>query len=106
MVKIIKDGEREFTGYCYWCGCEFTYELSDIIASLYVTCPFCNNPRAWTHPNQVTLNIVPQIVPKDYLDTTNTTTIKNGEIDFWKSQPKTEDNPFLVTVDTGDIKPL
>lgn len=99
MVKIIKDGKREFTGYCCRCGCEFTYGLSDIVVDLYVVCPFCYNPRAWTHPNQATLHIV----PKDYI---NTTTTNNGELEFWKSQPKPEDNPFYITVDTGAVKPL
>lgn len=102
MVKIVKDGKGEFTGYCCRCGCEFTYGLSDIVVDLYVTCPFCNHPKAWKHPNQATLHTAP---PVSY-NSSATTTVKNGELDFWKSQPKTADNPFFVTVDTGDCKPL
>lgn len=30
MIKIIKDGQKEFTAKCDTCGCEFSYQLVDI----------------------------------------------------------------------------
>ena len=30
MIKITKHGQKEFHGFCTWCGCEFTYEISDL----------------------------------------------------------------------------
>lgn len=43
-IKITKPGQKEFHGFCTWCGCEFTYEISDLQLSatgnkLY--CPTC-----------------------------------------------------------------
>lgn len=42
MIKIIKEGKNSFITTCPKCGCEFTYELADIIASS-VYCPCCGN---------------------------------------------------------------
>lgn len=40
MIKIIKDGQKEFVGKCHTCGCEFSYQLGDIGLGS-VTCPCC-----------------------------------------------------------------
>ena len=40
MIKIIKDGQKEFTTKCPTCGCEFSYQLIDIGLGS-VTCPCC-----------------------------------------------------------------
>ena len=40
MIKIIKDGQKEFTTKCPTCGCEFSYQLVDIGLGS-VTCPCC-----------------------------------------------------------------
>ena len=40
MIKIIKDGQKEFTTKCDTCGCEFSYQLVDIGLGS-VTCPCC-----------------------------------------------------------------
>ena len=40
MIKIIKDGQKEFTAKCYTCGCEFSYQLVDIGLGS-VVCPCC-----------------------------------------------------------------
>lgn len=40
MIKIIKDGQKEFIGKCNTCGCEFSYELRDI-GLTSVVCPCC-----------------------------------------------------------------
>ena len=40
MIKIIKDGQKEFTTKCDTCGCEFSYQLVDIGLGS-VVCPCC-----------------------------------------------------------------
>ncbi len=29
MIKIIKEGKKEFNAVCTTCGCEFSYELNE-----------------------------------------------------------------------------
>lgn len=40
MIKIIKDGQKDFIAKCPTCGCEFSYQLIDIKLGS-VTCPCC-----------------------------------------------------------------
>ena len=43
-IKITKSGQKEFHGFCKWCGCEFTYEISDLKLSATgdkLNCPTC-----------------------------------------------------------------
>ena len=43
-IKITKPGQKEFHGFCKWCGCEFTYEISDLKLSATgdkLDCPTC-----------------------------------------------------------------
>ena len=40
MIKIIKDGQKEFIAKCSTCGCEFSYRLIDVKFSS-VVCPCC-----------------------------------------------------------------
>ena len=40
MIKIIKQGVKEFHMICPYCGCEFTYENEDVCNS-EVICPCC-----------------------------------------------------------------
>ena len=43
-IKIIKPGQKEFHGFCTRCGCEFTYEISDLklsATSNKLECPTC-----------------------------------------------------------------
>lgn len=42
MIKIIKDGQKDFIAKCETCGCEFSYQLVDIGLGS-VTCPCCGN---------------------------------------------------------------
>lgn len=54
MIKITKPGQKEFHGFCKWCGCEFTYEISDLKLSAIsdkVSCPTCG--RDYHHPAMV-----------------------------------------------------
>lgn len=40
MINIIKHGDKIFATDCSNCGCEFTYELVDVIGNT-VYCPEC-----------------------------------------------------------------
>ena len=42
MIKIIKDGQKDFIAKCTTCGCEFSYQLVDIGLGS-VTCPCFGN---------------------------------------------------------------
>ena len=42
MIKVIKDGQKDFIAKCTTCGCEFSYQLVDIGLSS-VKCPYCGN---------------------------------------------------------------
>ena len=41
-IEIIKEGQTKFTAHCYKCGCEFTYEMEDVIDGAII-CPCCGN---------------------------------------------------------------
>ena len=46
MIKIIKEGKKEFTATCPICGCEFSYEFDDLkkgITYNTVKCPCCED---------------------------------------------------------------
>jgi hypothetical protein len=54
-IKIIKPGTLVYTGFCSRCGCEFSYELSDLNLSGICKCPTCK--EEYYHPAQTrTLN--------------------------------------------------
>lgn len=42
MVKIIKEGKKEFIGNCKDCGCEFSYDIRDVALGS-VPCPCCGH---------------------------------------------------------------
>ena len=50
MIRIIKPGMQEFYAFCTHCGCEFTYELSDINLSGTCKCPTCK--QTYYHPSR------------------------------------------------------
>ena len=53
-IKITKPGQKEFHAFCKWCGCEFTYEISDLKLSATsdkVSCPTCG--KDYHHPSMV-----------------------------------------------------
>ena len=49
-IKIVKPGQTEFNGFCDRCGCQFTYELSDLNLTGTVNCPTCN--KTFYHPSR------------------------------------------------------
>lgn len=42
MIKIIKEGQKEFVGNCNDCGCEFSYDIHDVALGS-VPCPCCGH---------------------------------------------------------------
>lgn len=51
-IKITKAGQKEFHGFCKWCGCEFIYEISDLKLSATgdkLDCPTCG--KDYHHPS-------------------------------------------------------
>ncbi len=43
MIEVIKHGLKKFKATCTNCGCEFTYELSDMKPLGGIDCPDCGN---------------------------------------------------------------
>ena len=60
MIKIIKDGQKEFVGKCQTCGCEFSYQLGDIGLGS-VTCPCCGGyvVHKLNEPKEPSINAIP-----------------------------------------------
>lgn len=48
-MRIIKEGKKSFTTICPKCGCEFEYEVNEILFN-YVNCPCCD--ERILHKNQ------------------------------------------------------
>lgn len=72
-IKILKEGQKEFAAHCKWCGCEFTYEISDLKLSVTgdkLDCPCCG--KTYYHAMQpqepVVLNPPPSIPFTTYSD--------------------------------------
>lgn len=55
MITVIKHGEKNFITTCSRCGCQFSYELTDLFESSgeYINCPDCKNKcyHARQNPN-------------------------------------------------------
>lgn len=69
-IKITKPGQKEFHGFCKWCGCEFTYEISDLKLSATsdkVSCPTCG--KDYHHPALVQDPTIPGGIGYDKLQT-------------------------------------
>ena len=72
-IEIIKQGQTKFTAHCYKCGCEFTYEMEDVIDNS-VICPCCKsyirhklNPD-YIRPSYQDNNEIQNIIPKSCSD--------------------------------------
>ena len=62
MIKIIKDGQKEFTAKCDTCGCEFSYQLVDIGLGS-VTCPCCGGYVAHKEFKESSFVTAPHEIP-------------------------------------------
>ena len=58
MIKIIKDGRKEFVGNCDMCGCEFSYDISDV-AFTSVPCPCCGHHYVHKNLNSIPISVTP-----------------------------------------------
>lgn len=72
-IKILKEGQKEFTAHCKWCGCEFAYEISDLKLSATgdkLDCPCCGKTYYHTMQPQEpgVLNPQPSIPFTTYSD--------------------------------------
>ena len=84
-IEILKQGQTKFTVTCANCGCEFTYELEDIVGSV-VICPCCGNHIVHTK-SRVIVNYPYGTIP--CLDNINNTQLSSfpkscEECDFYK----------------------
>lgn len=60
MIKITKPGQTVFYAFCNHCGCEFTYEISDlqlVSSDNKVSCPTCG--KYYYHPAMVQNPTIP-----------------------------------------------
>ena len=48
-IKIIKEGTKQFTYVCPYCGCEFTCENEDIYFDNRIQCPWCHSELTVDH---------------------------------------------------------
>ena len=74
MIKVIKEGKKEFEGTCDLCGTVFTYELVDVLTygdtHPYVKCPVCGS-RFYHYIDEtrnLNLNKNQVCPPKSYFD--------------------------------------
>ncbi len=59
MIKIIKDGQKDFIAKCQTCGCEFSYQLGDIGLGS-VVCPCCGHYVAHKEFEEPSINAIPR----------------------------------------------
>ena len=62
MIKIIKDGQKDFIAKCSTCGCEFSYQLGDIGGG-WVLCPCCGGYVAHKEFKESSFVTAPHEIP-------------------------------------------
>lgn len=62
MIKIIKDGQKNFITKCLTCGCEFSYQLADIGLNS-VVCPCCGGYVAHKEFKEPSFVTAPHEIP-------------------------------------------
>lgn len=65
MIKIIKDGQKDFIAKCPTCGCEFSYQLADIEISS-VVCPCCGHYVAHKEFEEPSLSTGTHAIPYNF----------------------------------------
>lgn len=89
MIKIIKNGQKDFIAKCPTCGCEFSYQANDITTGL-VVCPCCAGyvaHKEFRGPHLATdINAIPCKFPRqpsaDWIAPDVTTTSSNADSRF------------------------
>ena len=74
MIEVIKHGQKKFKAICTSCGCEFTYELSDMHPLGGVDCPDCGKHVAHTAMASETIRAPITYPPKTMLFDSQTAT--------------------------------
>lgn len=69
MIKIIKDGQKDFIAKCPTCGCEFSYQLIDIGLGS-VTCPCCGGYVAHKEFKELPLTTGTHAIPRKFTQQT------------------------------------
>lgn len=64
MIKIIKDGQKDFVTKCPTCGCEFSYQLIDIGLGGSVVCPCCGGYVAHKEFKESSFVTAPHEIPR------------------------------------------
>lgn len=62
MIKIIKDGQKNFITKCLTCGCEFSYQLADVELNS-VKCPCCGGYVAHKEFKEPSFVTAPHEIP-------------------------------------------
>lgn len=100
MIKVIKEGKKEFHGFCSICGCQFIYELTDLRLSAsndFVECPTCG--KKYYHPSKVHNPTIPGGIeykcPSDATQTHNDNSCAGCAWDLYLAQ-----NPGTYVGDT------
>lgn len=65
MIKIIKDGQKDFIAKCPTCGCEFSYQLGDIGLGS-VVCPCCGGYVVHKGFEELSLATGTQAIPCEF----------------------------------------
>ena len=109
-IEIIKQGQTKFTAHCYKCGCEFSYEMEDVIGAV-VMCPCCGNYIV--HTNSIGTikypsDAIPCSNPTSTKISTNDYVKKCEACDFYKKylvggEPYVGDSPCLWCKISPDI---
>lgn len=114
-IKITKPGQKEFHAFCTWCGCEFTYEISDLKlsgTSDKVSCPTCG--KDYYHPSLVQAPTLQTVVdyqwPSDATDPCTSCewkrSLKQNDL-YIGDNPCTwcNKNKFTNVTDVTDVQP-
>lgn len=63
MIEIIKEGQKNFITKCQTCGCEFSYQLIDIVGNS-VVCPCCGGYVAHKEFKEPSFVTAPHEIPR------------------------------------------
>lgn len=109
MIKIIKEGHKQYRNTCFKCGCEYSYELEDVHKD-GTQCPQCGTKNCHSHkingvPTRPTPYVGQITIPTDNMQFNNpcancnyTKKLATGQV-YIGDSPCTwcEHNPFRVT---------